>query len=199
LDVSFTDTVSADVRFNGMMTVVFENCFSEAPDSFAVYVPPGYHADHIGPVIVDNLHGTPTLGTIDVLHIHPTDDNHLTPDEILDHKSFDTRSAFLHPYWNTFHHCKSLHDIKIFLECMDSGDHAMLVALHEAYANHFVDITTSFGHAKAAYWTFAHGGHFNYDSFDTYPQKDFDTFDTCCKGGFLHSSINLIYVICRGT
>ena len=41
---------SADVRFNGMMTVVFE-----APDSFAVYVPPGYHADHVGPVIVDNF------------------------------------------------------------------------------------------------------------------------------------------------
>jgi len=98
---------SADVRFNGMMTVVFE-----APDSFAVYVPPGYHADHVGPVIVDNLHGTPTLGTIELLYPHPTNDNHLTPDEILDHKNFDTRLTLLHPYSNTFHHSKSLHDIK---------------------------------------------------------------------------------------
>jgi hypothetical protein len=106
-DPTKTDAVSADVRFNGMMTVVFE-----APDSFAVYVPPGYHADHVGPVIVDNLHGTPTLGTIELLYPHPTDDNHLTPDEILDHKNFDTRLTLLHPYSNTFHHSKSLHDIK---------------------------------------------------------------------------------------
>ena len=55
-DPTKTDAVSADVRFNGMMTVVFE-----APDSFAAYVPPGYHADHVSPVIVDNLHGTLTI------------------------------------------------------------------------------------------------------------------------------------------
>lgn len=84
-------------------------------------------------------------------------------------KKFDTRSTLLHPYLNTFHQCKSLQDIKICLERMDSGDHALLVALHEAYANHFVDVSTSFGQAKATFRTFAHMGHFNYDTFDTYP------------------------------
>jgi hypothetical protein len=95
----------------------------------------------------------------------------LTQDEILDHKSFDARTTLLHPYWNTFNHCKSLRDIKLCLERMDSGDYALLVALHEAFANHFVDTSVSFGQTKAAFWAFAHVGHFNYDTFDTYPQN----------------------------
>jgi hypothetical protein len=51
------------------------------------------------------------LDLIEPLGPHPTDDYHLTPDEILDHKSVDTRSILLHPYGTlsiTVNLCKTL-------------------------------------------------------------------------------------------
>lgn len=37
------------------MSPLFESCFQEEAGSYAVYAPPGYNADRVGPVIVERI------------------------------------------------------------------------------------------------------------------------------------------------
>jgi hypothetical protein len=100
-----------------------------------------------------------------VLQVHSDDAQVLSEVQLDDLRFFSARSTFIFQAWDTFHACTTMSDIQDVLEQMTGMD------LHAAYANYDVDFTVTFGHAKAAFYSFAHQCKFEHGSFDTFPEN----------------------------
>ena len=54
---------------------------------------------------------------------------------------------------------------------MNARSHHLLLAFHVAYFPNTVNLELSFGQTKKTFYDLAHQGHFQYETFDTFPEQ----------------------------